>query len=162
MKSTLFLVFSLLIVATGCQRKPQPQGRFTPPDGSARLLATTLKETPDTLHYKWSVIGDRSWNKATVTGNALALTEVYKLNDPSNPGACHTWECDLSATKTSGGWKVVYTVHGSNGQTATGEATTTETPQRVQSNTTEDFRLPATITLCRVGNETATLTLPEK
>ena len=82
MRSSFFLI--VFLVLAGCQQSGQTSnGRLSAPaNGSARLMVAKVKETADTVHYQWSLLGDRNWTTPTVTPDGKAvLAEVYPLND---------------------------------------------------------------------------------
>jgi hypothetical protein len=163
---TSLLLTSLCLIlcfASGCQpQRPTGSTRMSvPPEGSVKLLVTKVAETQTSWHFKWTIFGDRNWKKAAIDQNAIALSDVYKLNDTKNTGGCNTWEVDIDAQKVTSGWLVKETVHGSNGETATRTQTLSEAPQATQTTDSEP-RLPLSLTIARLGTESRTLILPEK
>ena len=140
----------------GCRPALKGKARFAQPrPGVARLLFTRVG--PE--HFKWSLIGERSWTGAKADGAALSLNGVYPLNSPERQGGTNVWEFDLE-TKAAGGktaWKT--RVHGSNGVTAesAGEATG---DVKLQLDADAELALPATQSLARIGETELTLSLP--
>lgn len=158
----LFLaLFSLTLLPVGCS-KPTRKGDeplASPVEGYLRLIPAKVKETPDTVHYQWSLLGERNWTAPSVSGGKAALTGVYKLNDPKNYGGCPTWLCDVTFTKQGTDWKWELRLHGSNGKTATETGTAAGTPEILTPQDT-DVRLPAEVPLARIGEKTLSLSVP--
>jgi len=161
MRRSVFLLCALALV--GCQPKAieGEGGRLSAPAaGSARLIVAKVKETPETVHYQWSLLGERNWTTPTVTGTQASLAEVYPLNDPKRQGGCNTWLCDAIFTKQGAGWEWTLRLHGSNGKTAETKGTCTDMPE-VQLTKDTEASLPATLTLAKAGSTTLTLTVPK-
>lgn len=119
---------------------------------------TRLEDTETRKHWKWTVLGDRNWTEASVTGATAALTGTYGMSAAGKSGGCPTWECDFSAAQGAGGawrWKVV--VHGSNGKTATGSGTTRSV--RIVGVSDTETGLPASLRLAELAESPVVLTL---
>lgn len=160
------LPFLFLLLAAGC-RPAAPlgaAGRLSAPEkDTLRLMTVKVKETPETLHYQWSLLGERNWIRPTATHEGkAALAEVYPLNDARRSGGCPTWLCDAILTKQASGWQWELRLHGSNGKTATAKGLVADnnTPQILLTKDTMP-RLPATVELVRMGATTLTLTVPK-
>lgn len=154
------------VLALGCQPSaPQGSaGRLSAPEkDTARLLAVKVKETPERLHYQWSLLGERNWTTPGVTPEGQAtLTDVYPLNDPRRSGGCPTWLCDAILTKKAEGWQWELRLHGSNGKTATHVGTVDQSPApEILLPQDRSVSLPATTELVRLGKTTLTLQLPK-
>jgi hypothetical protein len=119
--SILLLIFtfaSTALLATGCRRAPRKQGSLSiPTEGNVRIVSTKVEQTPNRLHWKWSVIGERNWREAKVSGLAASLNKTYSLNDATERGGCNIWETDF--TVADGRWTLI--LHGSDGTTAKDE-----------------------------------------
>lgn len=158
---SLLVVLLAALSLAGCS-KPTRQGTeplSSPAAGYVRLIPVKVKETPDTLHYQWSLLGERNWTTPSVSGGKASLAGVYKLNDPKTYGGCPTWLCDVTFTKQATDWKWELRLHGSNGKTATETGTAAGTPEILAPKDT-DTRLPADIPLARLGEKTLTLDAP--
>lgn len=151
----------LTLLPSGCS-KPTRKGDeplASPAEGYVRLIPVKVKETPDTVHYQWSLLGERNWTTPSVSGGKASLTGVYKLNDATRYGGCPTWLCDVTFTKQGTDWKWELRLHGSNGKTATETGTASGTPE-ILAPTNTDPRLPADVPLARIGEKTLTLSAP--
>jgi hypothetical protein len=159
----VFLFVALLLLA-GCPR-PTPKGTerlSSPAAGSVRVLAVRVKETPEILHYQWSLLGERNWTTPSVSEGKASLSDVYKLNDPTKVGGCHTWLCDVIFTKKGSGqdWQWELRLRGSNGKTATETGTGSGTPEFLVKDD-QDTKLSADIPLAKLGEKTLTLAVPK-
>ena len=127
-----------------------------------RVLAVKVKETPETLHYQWSLLGERNWTTPSVAVGKAQLSGVYKLNDPQKSGGCPTWLCDVIFTKNGSGkdWQWELRLHGSNGKTATESGTGSGTPE-VLVKDDQDTKLAGDIPLAKLGEKTLSLTIPK-
>lgn len=159
MRRSVAFVLVLAALTAGCDRpRRAPEGRFSPPEsGQPRVLATRVADDAARKHWKWSVLGDRSWVKASVVGSTIALTETYGLSEAGKSGGSPTWECDLSAVAGAGGWKWKLVVHGSNGVTATGSGTTSAI--RVLATADTQTGLPASLRLAELAESPVVLQL---
>ncbi len=157
-----FLLVVALLLA-GCPR-PTPKGTerlSSPAAGSVRVLAVKVKETPETLHYQWSLLGERNWTVPSISEGKASLSDVYKLNDPTKIGGCHTWLCDVIFTKGSGDdWQWELRLRGSNGKTATETGTGSGAPEILVKDD-QDTKLAADISLAKLGEKTLTLAVPK-
>jgi hypothetical protein len=158
----------VLLAAVGCTREPGgTQGALSvPPSGSVRVLSRTIPPPGGGIHHKWSLIGERNWSEATATGTELRLGQPSPLNDPAKKSGCNIWECDLTVTPKSGDpntlvWKT--RIHGSDGTTAEsgGENAVSGGLDAVRIELGKDSvqRLPASLTLARIGDRTVTLSV---
>ncbi len=127
-----------------------------------RVLAVRVKETPETLHYQWSLLGERNWTTPSVSGGQAGLEGVYKLNDPKKSGGCHTWLCDVIFTKKGSGtdWQWELRLRGSNGKTASETGTGSGTPE-VLVKDDQDAKLAAEIPLAKLGEKVLSLAVPK-
>lgn len=160
MRPALLLALALLLA--GCP-KPTRNGTerlSSPTEGNLRLITAKVKETPETVHYQWSLLGERNWTVPSVVGGKASLSEVYKLNDPAKAGGCNTWLCDVTFTKQASDWKWELRLHGSNGKTATESGTGAGTPE-VLIPQDQDTRLPAELALAKLGDKTLSLSVPK-
>jgi hypothetical protein len=159
----LFLaLLSLALLPIGCS-KPTRQGTeplSSPAEGYVRLIPAKVKETVDTVHYQWSLLGERNWTTPSVSGGKATLAGVYKLNDPKNYGGCPTWLCDVIFTKQANDWKWELRLHGSNGKTATETGTAAGTPEILAPKDT-DLPLSTEASLAKLGEKTFTLSAPK-
>lgn len=124
-----------------------------------RLMAVKVKDTPELLHYQWSVLGERNWitPKVDAAGKATLL-DVYPLNDAKRSGGCYTWLCDAILTKQGESWEWELRLHGSNGKTATAKGTSAEnTPPQVLITSDTTINLATPTELVRLGQTTLTL-----
>lgn len=161
--SILLLIFtfaSTALLATGCRRAPRKQGSLSiPTEGNVRIVSTKVEQTPNRLHWKWSVIGERNWREAKVSGLAASLNKTYSLNDATERGGCNIWETDF--TVADGRWTLI--LHGSDGTTAKDEGMLAEggadVSKAVEINQQEDrlTSLPADLTLATVDGKPLTL-----
>lgn len=157
----VFLIFSALLLV-GCP-KPTRLGseKLSPPAaGYVRLIPAKVKETADTVHYQWSLLGERNWSVPTVAGGKASLADVYKLNDPKKTGGCHTWLCDVILKKQGSDWQWELRLHGSNGKTATESGVAVGTPE-ILAPTDQDVRLPAEVALAKIGEKSLSLSVPQ-
>lgn len=160
MRLALLLPLALLLV--GCP-KPTRKGNerlSSPTAGNLRLITAKVKETPERIHYQWSLLGERNWTTPNVAEGKASLSEVYKLNDPSKSGGCHTWLCDVIFTKQASDWKWELRLHGSNGKTATESGIAVGTPE-ILIPQDQDTRLPAALALAKIGDKTLALEVPK-
>jgi hypothetical protein len=157
----LAFLFVIALLLAGCP-KPTRQGteKLSPPtEGYLRLIPTKVKETPELIHYQWSLLGERNWTTPTVAEGKAALADVYKLNDARRYGGCPTWLCDVVFTKQATDWKWELRLHGSNGKTATESGTAAGTPEILVPKDL-DMRLPADLPLAKLGEKTLSLSVP--
>ena len=152
-------VTALLIGGAGC-RPPRPEGvgpLALPPDGSAAIVSRAIKETTDTVHWKWSLIGERNWRKADAQGPILSLADVYPLNSVSERGGCNIWEADVTVEKVGSAAHWQARLHGSVGTTVTSEGTadlkgaSLRDAVRITQDKDVSPNLPADLTLARIG-----------
>jgi hypothetical protein len=160
MRFPIFLLITLLLL--GCSRSaPKSTERLSsPPQGYARLIPARVSETPERIHYQWSLLGERNWTVARVEGGRASLADVYKLNDPKRSGGCHTWLCDVILQKQGEQWQWELRLHGSNGKTATQSGSASGTPE-VLVPKDQDAKLPAEVALARVGETTLSLSVAQ-
>ena len=161
--SIFLLVFtfaSTALLATGCRKAPRKQGSLSiPTDGNVRIVSTKVEETPSGLHWKWSVIGERNWREAKVSGLAASLTKTYTLNDTTERDGCNIWETDF--TVAGGKWTLI--LHGSDGTTAKDEGVladgSADVSKAVEIRQQDDrlTSLPADLTLATVDSKPLTL-----
>jgi hypothetical protein len=133
-RSRFFLPFagvaaSLLLagLVSGCEVEGKADaGRLSvPSQGKARIVATKISDTPEKVHWKWSLIGERNWGGTEVVGKdkagagnlVLGLTEPSPINNPTKAKGCNVWELDLTAEKADGAVQWKATLHGSDGTT---------------------------------------------
>jgi hypothetical protein len=157
----LALLFALALLLAGCPKPTRNSAErlATPTEGNLRLITAKVKETPELIHYQWSLLGERNWTVPSVTGGTASLAEVYKLNDPAKAGGCNTWLCDITFTKQATDWKWELRLHGSNGKTATESGTGAGTPEILVPQD-QDTRLPAELALAKLGGKILGLTVP--
>ena len=185
--SGLVLPIPLLSIG-GCGRETQgmpggngqPGALSIPATGFVRIVSRDIQEKPPTtaqtsavtsaasesLHYKWSLIGERNWQNPKADKNGFTLGDVYALNSTTNRGGCNIWECDLTARRTSAAdtktpaeveWQLI--IHGSNGQTARAEGVAPLAPPQgsikdvvqVVQTRDEPTALPTDVLLARIG-----------
>lgn len=109
---------------TGCPARSdsaqRPPGHLSvPASGKVRIVTTKIKDSLDSVHWKWSVIGERNWTEANVSATTASLGGTYPLNSTSRSGGCHVWECDVIVKRTGpDSAEYVLNLHGSNGTTA--------------------------------------------
>ncbi len=156
----LLLCVPVVLLAAGCRKTPRKQGSLSmPTEGNVRIVSREIENTPTRRHWKWSVIGERNWRKAAVSGTAAALTSTYPLNDTTERGGCNIWETDL--TVSEGRWTLV--LHGSDGTTEKAEGTladsVTDLSKAVQIRQQEDrlTSLPADLVFATVDEKPVTL-----
>ena len=160
MRLVFFVLVALLLA--GCP-KPTRKGTerlSSPTEGNLRLITAKVKETPEIVHYQWSLLGERNWTTPSVSEGKASLSEVYRLNDPTKTGGCNTWLCDLTFTKQATDWKWELRLHGSNGKTATESGTATGTPE-ILIPQDQDTRLPAELVLAKLGEQSFRLSAPQ-
>ena len=82
------------------------------------IVSRKIEQTPDRMHWKWSVIGERNWSRATASAGRLTLAQTYPLNTPTRSDGTNIWECDLTAER-SGASEIRWTtvLHGIDGTT---------------------------------------------
>ncbi len=161
--SILLLIFtfaSTALLATGCRKAPRKQGSLSiPTGGNVRIVSTKVEETQGGVHWKWSVIGERNWREAKVSGLAASLSKTYPLNDATERGGCNIWETDLSVD--DGKWTLI--LHGSDGTTSKDEGTlaagSADISRAVVISQQDDrlTSLPADLTLATVDGKPLTL-----
>lgn len=153
-------VLLILAGAFGCVSRPTaPQGRYgLPADGRVRLVATRLKESDNELHWKWSLLGSRNWERAEVAGTEAKLLGGYPLNATDRNGGSHVWEMDLTARRTKSEWSWTLTVHGSNGETARHSGTAQSI--RIQGTSDTETGLPADLSLAQIDRSPVRWVIP--
>jgi len=120
----LCLVGVAVLSLTGCHRRAADEHELDmAKEGTVRIVSRQIEKTDRHVHWKWSLIGERNWRKASASGTDLTLADTYPLNDPSNRGGCNIWECDLEAERTDTAVNWTATLHGSDGDTATTKGT---------------------------------------
>jgi hypothetical protein len=125
-------------------------------------VSRKIEQTPDRLHWKWSVIGERNWTEARAADGQLSLAKTYPLNSTVRRGGCNIWECDLTAERGPAANMIRWTaiLHGSVGTTVRDEGTVRDTgggpvsAVRVELDRDTVERLSADLLLAHVG-ETA-------
>jgi len=150
-----------LICAAGCRRggPAGEQGSLSiPPPDNVRIVSRKIEQTPERLHWKWSVIGERNWTRPRAARGQLSLDTTYPLNDPLHSGGCNIWECDLTAERAGGAIRWEAVLHGSNGMTVKDEGTVPspgggpESVVRIEIDQDTVERLPADLGLADIGN----------
>lgn len=175
----LLLLIALLAGMTGCRLKsgPTAEGPLSiPPQSHVRIVSRRITQTPEKLHWKWSLIGERNWTEARASETEMALSKTYALNDPLTSGGCNIWECDLIAERTTGKgakpslrWRTI--LHGSDGTTREGKGTlpiggneagvSLSAAVRILVDKDALQRLPAETVLARVADREVTLRVSE-
>ena len=84
--------------------KPIPEA---PSAGKVRLVSQKLQEDAKTVHWKWTIVGDRNWTGISGSDNGVELTGAYPLNATDRGGGTNAFECEL----------VLSTVGSANGKT---------------------------------------------
>ena len=154
----ILLVTLVAVLAVGCRKAPRRDGLLSiPTDGNVRIVSREVENAAGRLHWKWSIIGERNWRKANVTGTAAALTGTYPLNDTTERGGCNIWEGDLDVT--DGRW--TFTLHGSDGTTAKDGGTLAAGADpaqavRIQQEDDKLTSLPAELTLANIDGKPLT------
>jgi hypothetical protein len=156
----LLLFLPMVLLSVGCRKAPRKQGALSiPTNGNVRIVSREIENTASRRHWKWSVIGERNWRKAEVSGTAASLTSTYPLNDTTERGGCNIWETDL--TVADGRWTLV--LHGSDGTTAQAEGMLSvkgsDLSQTVEIRQEDDrlISLPADLALATVDGKPVTL-----
>jgi hypothetical protein len=153
----------LCLLGYGCRGGDPAGGKGTlaiPPRDSVRIVSRKIEQTPDRLHYKWSVIGERNWIEARAAAGQLSLAKTYPLNTTSQRGGCNIWECDLTAERDAAAATVRWTtlLHGSIGTTVRDAGTAPDagggptSVVRVDLDRDTVERLSADLTLAHVGD----------
>ncbi|MDX1931441.1 MAG: hypothetical protein SFU56_02435 [Capsulimonadales bacterium] len=146
----------VIAVAVGCRpgNPGTPGALGLPAENRARLLSRSLTRTADTLHWKWSLIGERNWMIPANADGAISLEKTVPLNDPNMKGGCHIWESDLIVKRE--GDRIVWKtrLHGSNGMTreAEGALKGDLNDVRIVAERDANVGLPADVALAKVGD----------
>lgn len=106
------------LLLTGCHSRTPEHELDMPSEGKARIISRQIEKTDKRLHWKWSLIGERNWRKASAQDASLTLADTYPINDATKRGGCNIWECDLEAERGPDGIHWIATLHGSDGATA--------------------------------------------
>ncbi|MES2459514.1 MAG: hypothetical protein V4671_02965, partial [Armatimonadota bacterium] len=86
----VFVFVPTVLLATGCRKAPRKQGSLSiPTEGNVRIVSREVENTASRRHWKWSVIGERNWRTADVSGTTASLTSTYPLNDATERGGCN-------------------------------------------------------------------------
>lgn len=88
--------------ATGITReydKPIPQA---PPVGMVRIVPQKVQADGKTVHWKWTIVGDRNWAGTRQAGEVIELTDAYPLDATDRVGGTNAYECELVITADSG------------------------------------------------------------
>jgi hypothetical protein len=82
--------------------KPVPA---LPPPGKVRIVAEKVREDATTVHWKWTVVGDRNWAEQTGAMDLAELKGAYPLDAANRAGGTNAYECEfaLSTGPTAGG-----------------------------------------------------------
>ncbi len=152
-----------LLLISGCEVESHgdPGGLSIPPKEQVRVIARKIDDPANTVHWKWSVIGERNWTEARVTDTpelSVVLDKTSPLSDPMKRQGCNIWEVDLTTNRTGEGiaWKA--RIHGSDGMTAekegviSGVQNPNEAVHILQEKDTLT-KLPAQLSLARIGEQ---------
>jgi len=103
------LVLALAVLAgLGCNRGPAPAGAPAvtraydvavpdPPEaGKVRLVAQKVREDATTVHWKWTIVGDRDWTNQSGSSDGVELTGTHPLNATDVVGGTNAFECELT------------------------------------------------------------------
>ena len=153
-----------LLLSSGC-RPSEATGNgplSVPAEGSVRVLSTKVEQTADRLHWKWTIIGERNWATPSAQNTQLALSQTYPANKGERRDGTNIWEADLWAERKGGTLVWRTRLHGINGETCEAKGETplgnnngSESVQIEHDRPTVE-RLPATVTLARIGDQTVT------
>jgi hypothetical protein len=155
------LIFLLALSAdfvSGCQMgNPGTPGMLgIPPENHAKILSRLIGKTDTQIHWKWSLIGERTWMVATNRDGVVGLEKTVPLNDPGMKGGTNIYETDLTVTQSAANLNWKARIHGSNGATADSEGSLPGKLSDVQVVFDRDntVNLPADVTLARLGSRT--------
>jgi hypothetical protein len=158
------LLLSLLLSGCEVESKGDAGPLSLPPKEKVRVLARKIEDPANTFHWKWSVIGERNWTEAHVTDTpevSVVLDKASPLSEPMKRKGCNIWEVDVTAKSAEGGiaWKA--RIHGSDGTTVEKEGiisgeTNPREAVRVLQEKDIVAKLPAQLTLARIGERTVT------
>jgi hypothetical protein len=124
-KSVCVLLASMLATTSGCgSGTPPGAGPGTPPSaankitrkydkpvpdlppaGKIHIVAEKIKHAAETLHYKWTIVGDRNWTGTSTTMDAVELNGAYALDSDVIGGGTNAYEYELilSADRSTDG-----------------------------------------------------------
>ena len=162
------LIVTICTILMGCNRAaPRGSGPLQlPAEGYINLLSRSIMQSPDKIHWKWSILGERNWRKAEAQGAVLSLSDVYALNNVTERGGCNVWELDLEVTAPNGQpavWEA--RLHGSVGTTVVGKGTldlqgsSLISAVRIVETGDTSLHLPADIIVARLGGTDLRLTI---
>jgi hypothetical protein len=102
----VLLAFAVL-PTLGCNRGSSPAGGpgitraydvavpDPPEPGKVRLVAQKVREDATTVHWKWTVVGDRNWTGQAGSTYGVELKDGYPLNATDRVGGTNAFECEL-------------------------------------------------------------------
>jgi|GEM_PF-1107128 len=174
--AALSLAASFALLLGGCRgRDAEGGGRSLgiPAPRKVRVIARRVAQTPDVVHWKWSLIGERNWRKPEAQEMGLSLSDTYPLNSTSERGGCNIWEVDVTVRRDGGAasapvrWEAV--LHGSNGDTARSGGTldagkssgSLANTLHIRQDRDAVVRLPANLTLATLDGRPVTLRVAE-
>jgi hypothetical protein len=79
--------------------KPVPAA---PPADMVRVVAEKVRADATTVHWKWTIVGDRVWSQMEGSTEAVELKDPSPLDNPRRIGSTNAFECELILTTTLG------------------------------------------------------------
>jgi hypothetical protein len=121
-QSLCVLLASIMALTSGCRQNSPPGGatpvgakKITrkydkpvpdlPPAGKVRIVAEKIRHDAETMHYKWTIVGDRNWTGMSSNHRLVELDGSYPLDATDRGGGTNAYECELilSADQSSDG-----------------------------------------------------------
>jgi hypothetical protein len=93
-----------LLALTGCRSAPPESGGKMgfPSAGNICLLVKKVKESADTVHWKWSFVGERNWTRFENSAQNATVSGSYPLNSVERVGGTNVFEFDLIVERVEG------------------------------------------------------------
>jgi hypothetical protein len=64
--------------------------------GKVYIAPKKLQEDRDSVHWQWTIIGDRNWTATRAQWQLVELTQSYPIDDTARTGGSNVYEYDLS------------------------------------------------------------------